>query len=370
MYVPYLLQQYIVAQLTAQPACIVHIQYIYTTIVVIYLYVLLRRVSSESKAENCRIIQPARRRGMGSRFLIRLGQCRPSYSVVVRPLRQSFRFLCSSNVATANVNKSPVPEVPSSSSSSSPSSSSKQTSRKTKEERLAIKREYSALPPINVHHVMPKIREAMWAKFDETIEVVAITSLDPRKPNQSVKGIAQLPHGTGKAVRVAVFAEGPDAQAAVDAGADIVGSDDLIRLIQGGKIDFQRCIATPDLMSSVSKIGKILGPRGLMPNPKLGTVTREVAKAIKEAKAGSVQFKVERKGIIMAGIGKASFTDEMILENLKSFMVAITDSKPEGFKGKYLKRVHMSSTMGPGLEIDLSSVDPSNSKFMIDPSKY
>ena len=209
----------------------------------------------------------------------------------------------------------------------------------------------------------------MWAKFDETIEVAVNTSLDPRKPNQSVKGIAPLPHGNGKSIRIAVFAEGPEAQEAVDAGADIVGSDDLIKHIQAGNIDFQRCIATPDLMAGVSRIGKILGPKGLMPNPKLGTVTKDVASAIREAKAGSVQFKVEKKGIIMAGIGKASFTDEMILENLKSFMVAITDSKPEGFKGKYLKRVHISTTMGPSLEIDLNSVDPSNSRFMIDPAK-
>lgn len=302
---------------------------------------------------------------MTSLFLTRFGSGKASFA---RPFHETLRFLCSSNVTTSSVNTNTTtsPETTSEDPSSSSSSSS---SKITKEQKLAMKREFSAMPPMNIFDALPKLREAMWAKFDETIEMAVVTSLDPRKPNQSVKGIAQLPHGNGKSVRVAVFAEGNDAKDAEDAGADLVGSDDLIKKIQAGEIDFQRCIATPDMMGSVSRIGKLLGPKGLMPNPKLGTVTKDVVRAIKEAKAGSVQFKVERKGIIMAGIGKASFSDEMILENIKSFMVALSDYKPEGFKGKYFKRVHVTSSMGPGLELDVSSVDPSNSRFMVDPKK-
>jgi large subunit ribosomal protein L1 len=178
-----------------------------------------------------------------------------------------------------------------------------------------------------------------------------------------------LPAGTGKKVRVGVFASGADAQAAIEAGADVVGSEDLVERVQKGEIPFDTVIATPEMMSIVGKIGRILGPRGLMPNPKMGSVTKDVAKAIKAAKAGAVQFRVEKAGIVQAGIGKVSFKSEDLLDNIRSFMVAITDSKPEGLKGKYIKSVHISSTMGPGITIETANVDPSSAKFMLDPKK-
>lgn len=160
-----------------------------------------------------------------------------------------------------------------------------------------------------------------------------------------------------------------DAQAAIEAGADVVGADDLIKIIQGGEINFDRAIATPEMMVQVSKIGKILGPKGLMPNPKLGTVTKEIAKAVKSAKSGAVQFRCDKTGIIHAGIGKISFNNDSLFENIKAFMLAIGDAKPEGFKGQYIKTVHVSSTMGPSLPIEVSSVDPSSPKFFVDPAK-
>jgi large subunit ribosomal protein L1 len=166
-----------------------------------------------------------------------------------------------------------------------------------------------------------------------------------------------------------VFAAGADAQAAKDAGADVVGSSDLVERVQKGDMPFDTVIATPDMMSLVGKIGKILGPKGMMPNPKMGSVTKDVAKAIKAAKAGAVQFRVEKAGIVQAGIGKLSFDREQLLENIRSFMVAVSDSKPEGLKGKYLLSVHLSSTMGPGIPVDISNVDPSSAKFMLDPTK-
>ena len=183
----------------------------------------------------------------------------------------------------------------------------------------------------------------------------------------AVAGMASLPSGTGKQVRICVFATGADAQKAIEAGASVVGAEDLIARIQGGDMPFDRVIATPEMMPLVSKIGKILGPRGMMPNPKLGTVTKDVEKAVKAGKAGSVQFRVEKKGIIQAGIGKVSFTPEALLDNIRSFMVAVSDVKPEGYKGKYLVAAYLSSTMGPGINIDLGTVDPSNPKFMLHP---
>lgn len=220
-------------------------------------------------------------------------------------------------------------------------------------------------PVMNIHDAVTKIKELCWAKFDETIDLSLNMGLDPRKPNQSVKGVAKLPSGSGKVSRVLVFASGTDAQEALDAGADVVGSDELVALIQGGQTNFNTVIATPNMMGLVGRVGKILGPRGLMPNPKLGTVTKDVGNAVRSAKAGSAKFKVEKKGIIHVAVGKKSFTDEMLIENIRSVMLAVMDAKPEGLKGKYLQSVHLSSTMGPGLTIDLPSIDPSNGRFML-----
>jgi large subunit ribosomal protein L1 len=194
------------------------------------------------------------------------------------------------------------------------------------------------------------------AKFDESVEIALNLGVDPRHADQMVRGTADLPHGTGKSVRVAVFAKGDKAEEAKAAGADLVGAEDLAQAIQGGQIAFDRCIATPDMMPVVGRLGRILGPRGLMPNPKLGTVTPNVAQAVTAAKAGQVQFRVERAGIIHAGVGKASFADEQLLENVRAFVDAVTRAKPSGAKGTYLKRVALSSTMGPGVKVDVGSL--------------
>ncbi len=194
------------------------------------------------------------------------------------------------------------------------------------------------------------------AKFDETIEIAMNLGVDPRHADQMVRGVCNLPNGTGKTVRVAVFARGAKADEAKAAGADIVGAEDLLAEIQGGKIDFDRCIATPDLMPLVGRLGKVLGPRGLMPNPKVGTVTMDVTKAVTDAKGGAVEFRAEKAGIVHAGVGKASFTEEALLENIVAFADAVQKAKPTGAKGTYLQRVALSSTMGPGLKIDPSSV--------------
>lgn len=194
------------------------------------------------------------------------------------------------------------------------------------------------------------------AKFDETVEVAVNLGVDPRHADQMVRGVVELPHGTGKAVRVAVFAKANKADEAKAAGADIVGAEDLLESIQTGKIDFDRCIASPDMMGLVGRVAKILGPRGLMPNPKLGTVTVDVASAVKAAKAGQVQFRVEKAGIIHAGIGKASFDEGKLVENVRAFVDAIQKAKPTGAKGTYMQKVSLSSTMGPGLKISISSI--------------
>ncbi len=196
------------------------------------------------------------------------------------------------------------------------------------------------------------IKAGASAKFDETVEIAMNLGVDPRHADQMVRGVVELPHGTGKAVRVAVFARGDKAAEAEEAGADIVGAEDLMEAIQGGNIDFGRCIATPDMMGIVGRLGKILGPRGLMPNPKLGTVTQNVAEAVRAAKAGQVQFRVEKAGIVHAGIGKASFSEDALIDNVKAFVDAIQKAKPAGAKGAYVKRVSLSSTMGPGLKLD------------------
>jgi len=191
------------------------------------------------------------------------------------------------------------------------------------------------------------------AKFDETIEISMNLGIDPRHADQMVRGVVQLPNGTGKTVRVAVFAKGAKADEALAAGADVVGGDDLAEKIQAGQIDFDRCIAAPDMMGVVGKLGKILGPRGLMPNPKLGTVTPDVAGAVKAAKGGSVEFRAEKAGIVHAGVGKASFTQEALTENVRAFVAAIVRAKPAGAKGTYINKVSLSSTMGPGVKLDL-----------------
>ncbi len=200
------------------------------------------------------------------------------------------------------------------------------------------------------------IKERASAKFDETIEVSLGLGVDPRHADQMVRGVVSLPHGTGKTLRVAVFAKGDKAAEATAAGADIVGAEDLMQQIQGGQINFDRCIATPDMMAVVGRLGKILGPRGLMPNPKLGTVTQDVAGAVRAAKAGQVEFRVEKAGIIHGGVGKASFSADAIEANARAFAEAIVRAKPSGAKGTYLQRASVSSTMGPGIKVNVGSV--------------
>jgi large subunit ribosomal protein L1 len=200
------------------------------------------------------------------------------------------------------------------------------------------------------------VKEGATARFDESIEVALNLGVDPRHADQMVRGTADLPHGTGKTVRIAVFAKGDKAEEAKAAGADVVGAEDLAQAIQNGEIDFDRCIATPDMMPVVGRLGRILGPRGLMPNPKLGTVTANVAQAVEAAKAGQVQFRVEKAGIIHAGVGKASFAPDLLSANVRAFVDAVNRAKPSGAKGTYLKRVALSSTMGPGIRIDVASL--------------
>jgi len=193
------------------------------------------------------------------------------------------------------------------------------------------------------------------AKFDETIEVAMNLGIDPRHADQAVRGMIELPNGTGKSVRVAVFARGPKADEAKAAGADLVGAEDLAEKITAGEMNFERCIATPDMMGVVGRLGKVLGPRGLMPNPKLGTVTQDVAAAVKAAKAGSIEFRAEKAGIVHAGVGKASFSEEAIVANVKALVNAINRAKPSGAKGTFIKKVSLSSTMGPGIKLDPAS---------------
>ncbi len=200
------------------------------------------------------------------------------------------------------------------------------------------------------------IKERASAKFDETVEIAMNLGVDPRHADQMVRGVCNLPNGTGKTVRVAVFARGAKADEAKAAGADIVGAEDLLATIQGGTIDFDRCIATPDLMPLVGRLGKVLGPRGLMPNPKVGTVTMDVTKAITDAKGGAVEFRAEKAGIVHAGVGKVSFGLDALVENIRAFTEAVQKAKPTGAKGTYVQRVALSSTMGPGVKIDPSSV--------------
>lgn len=207
-----------------------------------------------------------------------------------------------------------------------------------------------------LNEAIAMIKERASAKFDETIEVSMNLGVDPRHADQMVRGVVNLPNGTGRSVRVAVFAKDDKAEEAKAAGADIVGADDLMEIIQGGTIDFDRCIATPDMMGIVGRLGKVLGPRNLMPNPRTGTVTMDVAEAVKAAKGGAVDFRAEKSGIVHAGVGKASFDAAKIEENIKSFADAVQKAKPAGAKGTYVQRVAISSTMGPGIKLDPSTV--------------
>jgi large subunit ribosomal protein L1 len=200
------------------------------------------------------------------------------------------------------------------------------------------------------------VKERATAKFDETVEIALNLGVDPKHADQMVRGVVNLPNGTGRTLRVAVFARGAKADEAKAAGADIVGAEDLVNTVNGGQIDFDRCIATPDMMPLVGRLGKVLGPRGLMPNPKVGTVTMDVAGAVKASKGGAVEFRVEKAGIVQGSVGKASFGEDKLAENIRAFVDAVNKAKPTGAKGTYLKRVAISSTMGPGVKLDLSSV--------------
>ena len=206
----------------------------------------------------------------------------------------------------------------------------------------------------SLEEAVKEIKSRAKTKFDETIEIAMNLGIDPKHADQNVRGVVSLPHGTGKTLRVAVFAKGDKAEAAKKAGADLVGADDLAEQVQAGKMDFDRVIATPDMMVTVGKLGKVLGPRGLMPNPKLGTVTNDVAEAVKAAKGGQVEFRAEKAGLVHAGVGKVSFSEADLVANVKAFVSAINKAKPAGAKGTYIKKVSLASTMGPGMKLDVA----------------
>ena len=208
---------------------------------------------------------------------------------------------------------------------------------------------------VSVEEAVALVKANANAKFDETIEIAMALGVDPRHADQMVRGVVSLPNGTGKTVRVAVFARGDKAEEAKKAGADIVGAEDLMETVQGGTIDFDRCIATPDMMPIVGRLGKVLGPRNLMPNPKVGTVTMDVAQAVANAKGGEVQFKAEKAGVVHAGVGKASFDEAKLVENLRAFVDAVQKAKPTGAKGIYMKKISVSSTMGPGVSVNVDN---------------
>ncbi len=218
----------------------------------------------------------------------------------------------------------------------------------------AAREAFAGKEEITVEEAVTLIKSNANAKFDETVEIAMNLGVDTRHADQNVRGTVGLPNGTGKTVRVAVFARGPKAEEAQAAGADIVGAEDLMETIQGGTIEFDRCIATPDMMPIVGRLGKVLGPRNLMPNPKVGTVTMDVAEAVKAAKGGEVQFKAEKAGIVHAGVGKASFDDAKLVENIRAFVDAVAKAKPTGAKGTYMKKISLSSTMGPGVTVDVN----------------
>ena len=207
----------------------------------------------------------------------------------------------------------------------------------------------------SIEEAVKLVKERATAKFDETIEVALNLGVDPRHADQMVRGVVELPNGSGRSVRVAVFAKDAKADEAKKAGADLVGAEDLMETVQAGTIDFDRCIATPDMMPLVGRLGKVLGPRNLMPNPKVGTVTTDVAEAVKAAKGGAVEFRVEKAGIVHAGVGKASFSEEQITGNVQAFLTAVQKARPSGAKGTFIKRIALSSSMGPGVKIDVAA---------------
>ncbi|MHC0054335.1 50S ribosomal protein L1 [Actibacterium sp. D379-3] len=219
----------------------------------------------------------------------------------------------------------------------------------------AAREAFAGKAELSVEEAVALVKGNAKSKFDETVEIALNLGVDPRHADQMVRGVVALPNGTGKTVRVAVFARGPKAEEAQKAGADIVGAEDLMEIIQGGTIDFDRCIATPDMMPIVGRLGKILGPRNLMPNPKVGTVTMDVATAVAAAKGGEVQFKAEKAGVVHAGVGKASFDEAKLAENIRAFVGAVSKARPTGAKGTYMKKVSLSSTMGPGVSINVVS---------------
>ena len=219
----------------------------------------------------------------------------------------------------------------------------------------AAREAFAGKDDLSVEEAVSLVKANATAKFDETVEIAMNLGVDPRHADQMVRGTVNLPNGTGKAVRVAVFARGPKADEAKEAGADIVGAEDLMETVQGGKIEFERCIATPDMMPIVGRLGKVLGPRNLMPNPKIGTVTMDVKEAVEAAKGGQVQFKAEKAGVVHAGIGKASFDEAKLVENVRAFVDAVSKAKPTGAKGSYMQKVVISSTMGPGVSINIDN---------------
>ncbi|MEL7150660.1 MAG: 50S ribosomal protein L1 [Pseudomonadota bacterium] len=219
----------------------------------------------------------------------------------------------------------------------------------------AAREAFAGKEDVSVEEAVALVKANATAKFDETVEIAMNLGVDPRHADQMVRGSVTLPNGTGKSVRVAVFARGAKADEAKEAGADIVGAEDLMETVQGGTIEFDRCIATPDMMPIVGRLGKVLGPRNLMPNPKVGTVTMDVKEAVEAAKGGQVQFKVEKAGVVHAGVGKASFDEAKLVENVRAFVDAVSKAKPAGAKGTYMKKVALSSTMGPGVSIDVVS---------------
>ncbi|MFT5613072.1 MAG: large subunit ribosomal protein L1 [Granulosicoccus sp.] len=219
----------------------------------------------------------------------------------------------------------------------------------------AARESFAGKSNLSVENAVALVKANAGAKFDETIEIAMNLGVDPRHADQMVRGVIGLPNGTGKTVRVAVFARDAKAEEATAAGADIVGAEDLMAAIQGGEINFDRCIATPDMMPIVGRLGKVLGPRNLMPNPKVGTVTMDVAQAVKNAKGGEVQFKVEKAGVIHAGVGKASFNEAQLTENIRAFVSAVARARPSGSKGTYMKKIVLSSTMGPGVTVNVDS---------------
>ncbi|MEO0568912.1 MAG: 50S ribosomal protein L1 [Pseudomonadota bacterium] len=219
----------------------------------------------------------------------------------------------------------------------------------------AAREAFAGKDNVTVEEAVALVKSNANAKFDETVEIAVNLGVDPRHADQMVRGVVGLPNGTGKTVRVAVFARDAKADEAKAAGADIVGAEDLMETVQGGTIEFDRCIATPDMMPIVGRLGKVLGPRNLMPNPKVGTVTMDVADAVKAAKGGEVQFKVEKAGVVHAGIGKASFDEAKLVENVRAFVDAVQKAKPSGAKGGYMKKIALSSTMGPGVSIAIDN---------------